>query len=237
MKWGSFPRWVGEKLTEFTAGQNAGAHMAALRVYLALALVADFSSRTASISWTALQQLTGLSRPMVMKGIATATGAGLIEVDTSHRMHSYRLLGRDNEASFTKVPLSLSSTLSQLPARGFHALDALKVYMTLLTVRGRDSQSAVISHKKIAAWSGVQARRVRAAIDVLINHHLVHVTSVESATTGHPHNEYHLLGFSNARAVPSSSSTADAPFAVPVIPRPSFLQPGAASDPPKESPF
>jgi hypothetical protein len=201
-RWGSFPRWVGNKLTDFPAGKDAGAHMAALRVYLALALVADFDTRVASLSWTAFERMTGLSRPMVKIGITTAEKAGLIAIDTSSHTHSYRLITQPDDTTFTQVPLlQLKGSLPKLPTRGFHALDALKVYMTLLTVRLRNSDRAAISHTKIVTWSGVQPRRVRAGIDVLINHHLVHVVSAESKETSYSYNEYQLLGFSNAQLV------------------------------------
>lgn len=199
-RWGSFPRWVGDTLTVFKAGNDAGAHMAALRIYLALALVADFDTREASVSWSALQQWTGLSRPMVKKGLAAAEKAGLISIDTSTHKHSYRLLKQsDDEISFTQVPLlELRKALPKLPTRGYHALDALKVYITLLTVRGRNSDRAVISHKKIQVRTGVQPARIRSAIDALVNHRLAHVQSSEADEgSGHPHNEYLLLGFGN----------------------------------------
>jgi hypothetical protein len=199
-RWGSFPRWVGDTLAVFKAGKDAGAHMAALRVYLALALVADFDTREASLSWTALQERTGLSRPMVKKGIAAAGKAGLISIDTSGHRHAYHLLKESDDAiGFTQVPLfELRKALPYLPARGFHALDALKVYITLLTVKQRNSDRAVISHKKIQVRTGVQPGRIRSAIDVLVNHRLIHVQSAESDEGGgHPHNEYVLLGFSN----------------------------------------
>lgn len=212
-RWGSFPRWVSDALRKFPAGPEAGAHMAALRVYLALALVADFDTREASISWSDLQEQTGLSRPMVLKGIAAAEKAELISIDKSSHRHSYRLLREsDDEIAFIQVPLlELRSALPSFPARGFHALDTLKLYITLLAVRFRNSDKAVISHKKIWLRTGIQPGRVRAAIDVLIERHLIHVQRAESiGVGGHPYNEYILLGFNIRPAVqtlPSATTT------------------------------
>jgi len=198
-RWQSFPRWIGDILTVFKAGKDAGANMAALRVYLALALAANFDTREASLSWSTLQRQTGLSRPMVMKGLAAAEKAGLIRVDKSGHRHSYRLLRRsEDEIAFTQVPvLELRKALPKLPTRGFHALDALKVYITLLTVRFRNSGTAAISYHKLQVRTGIQPGRIRAAIDVLVNHRLVHVQMSQSDEDGTiPHNEYWLLGFS-----------------------------------------
>lgn len=232
-RWASFPRWAAEELTAFVAGSNAGTHMAAIRIYLALALESDFSTRVSAVSWTTLQAITGLSRPMITRGIAAAEEAGLIVVDRASGTHSYRLLRRGDETTFTKVPAAqLRGALPHLPTRGFHALDALKVYVALLTVRARNLDKAFIGHKKLATRSGVQPRRVRAAIDVLINHRLVHVMQSESTEAGHPYNEYQLLGFRGAEATAISSSPEVAsPNVITVAPAPSFLNlPGSASD-------
>jgi hypothetical protein len=230
-RWGSFPRWVGEKLGEFKAGKNAGAHMSALRVYLALALMADFSTRSVAISWSKLQSITGLSRPMVMKGIKTAKEMGLIDIDTSGHKHSYTLLAEGDTVAFTQIPMIFRDILSQLPARGFHALDALKVYMTLLTVRRRNSDISAISHRKIVTRTGIQPKRIRAAIDVLINHNLVHVMTAESESLGHPHNEYRLLGIRTTGGTASTSTITPLSTPVSVKPDPSFLSmPSAGGD-------
>lgn len=236
-RWASFPRWAAEELTAFVAGSNAGTHMAAIRIYLALALESDFNTRVAAVSWTTLQTVTGLSRPMITRGIEAAEDAGLIEVDRSSGAHSYRLLGRGDEIAFTKIPAAqLRNALPHLPTRGFHALDALKVYVALLTVRARDSEKAFIGHKKLATRSGVQPRRVRAAIDVLINHRLIHVRREESTEVGHPYNEYQLLGFRGAEApAPSSSPEATPSPGIGVAPNPAILNPPrSASD---DAPF
>jgi hypothetical protein len=233
-RWGSFPRWVGDTLAGFKAGKEAGAHMAALRVYLALALVADFETREASLSWSALQEQTGLSRPMVKKGIAAAEKAELISIDTSGHRHSYRLLREsDDEIAFTQVPLlELRKALPKLPTRGYHALDALKVYITLLTVRGRNSDRAAISHKKMQVRTGVQPGRIRSAIDVLVNHRLLHVESSESDEDGsHPYNLYWLLGFSNRQLTEPAPTSMDLPFTE-VTPNSNTLAPPPIKGPP-----
>ena len=199
-RWSSFPRRrVFERLSQFPAGPNSGANMAALRVYLALALRANFSDRRASASLTDLQSLTGLSRPMVTKGIRTAVSASLIAVESSGYRHTYHLQSDEKELAFAKIPTArLRAALPQLPTRGFHALDALKVYLALVLVRPRESFLVPIGVRNLALRSHVQPRRVRAAIDVLINHRLLRIVEGDSNTGGHPHHAYRLLGFDAA---------------------------------------
>lgn len=196
-RWSSFPRrWVFERLSRFPAGPNSGAHMAALRVYLALALRADFNDRLVSISLTDLQTLTGLSRPMVTKGIATAVSTSLITVDATGYRHTYRLRDHEGDPAFAKIPTArLCTALPKLPTRGFHALDALKVYLALVLVRPRDSFTVPISVRNLADRSHVQPRRVRPAIDVLLNHRLIRIVELGSEGSGQPHHAYRLLGF------------------------------------------
>lgn len=218
-RWSSFPRRrVFERLSQFPAGPNSGANMAGLRVYLALALRADFSDRRASVSLTDLQSLTGLSRPMVTKGIRTAVSASLIAVEASGYRHTYQLLSDEKELAFAKIPTArLRTALPQLPTRGFHALDALKVYLALVLVRPRDSFVVPIGVRNLVLRSHVQPRRVRAAIDVLINHRLVRIVEGDLNPGGHARHAYRLLGFEVADVLtvestsPADSSQVDLP--------------------------
>lgn len=200
--WGSFPRWwVRSRMTTFNAGPDAGTHMSALRIYLALAMKVDFWSRTLAISWSGLQDLTGLSRPVITRGIHALENAGLVRVDRNHHRHAYELLRSPDDPKdegFSKVPLrALEKALPQITPRGHIALETLKLYIVLLRLAPRDHSFIVpITHRKLLGWTGMQPNRIRAAADVLVNHHLIHINKVEGgAETNHRHNEYHLLGF------------------------------------------
>lgn len=200
--WASFPRWwVRDSLHTFTAGCNAGRNMAALKVYLAVALGSGWESRETTVSLSQLEEATGLSRPMVVKGVHAAIQAGLLNADKSAHTHRYTMACEPNAditqvVPFAKVPRArLAAALPKMPARGGHALDSLKLYIALVTVRQRSAFHAQIGHRKIVEWTGIKPNRVRAAIDVLINHGLVHVVIAEGAKAGHPYNHFQLLGF------------------------------------------
>jgi hypothetical protein len=160
-------------------------------------LGSDFSTRLATPTWDKLEEATGLSRPMIKRGLSVASAKGLLTVDASTYRHTYRLITQQSDTGFVKLPTQrLRAALSKLPSRGTHALDSLKIYIVLLRLMQRNSFDVSISHQKLIAWTGVKANRVRAGIDVLINHRLIHVTTSESPESGHPHNVYQLLGFS-----------------------------------------
>lgn len=175
--------------------------MATLRVYLAIAASIDRDARSAPLSWDLLEELTGLSRPMVSKGLSRAQDLGLLSADTTRRPHVYTLLDDGtlepgDLVLFCKVPKHLVlKELRALPTRGVAVLEALKLYVTLLTVRDRYQYVARIGHEKIVWWTGMQPRHVKRAVSMLVAHNFIHVTQAESEGTGHPFNEYQLLGF------------------------------------------
>lgn len=201
-KWSSFPRWwIDDRLSKFTGGLDAGVHMAALRVYLGITLHSDFNTRLGAPTWDLLGEVTGLSRPMIGKGLLALATKGILEIDSSSYRHQYKLVSLSEAPGFVKVPRNrLRKELAKMPTRGAHALDCLKLYLALLRLRQRNSFQVPISHRKIVDWTGIKPNRIRAAIDVLINHGLIHVTIAESSSLGHPHNVYQLLGFLDHRA-------------------------------------
>jgi len=202
LNWASFPRWwVRDRLPGFTAGVSAGKNMAALKIYLAVALTADYRTRRAEVSWSELSELSGLSRPMLKRGIDSAQQSGILEVTSNGYRHSYCLTSAADQLGFAKLPKNrLRLVLPKLPGRGYIALDALKIYIALLTVRPRDRFVVPITHKHLINWTAIQPTRIRPAIDVLTNHRLIHVTKAEAVDVGHPHNEYNLLGFNSTTA-------------------------------------
>ncbi|MGH8506914.1 MAG: hypothetical protein ACRETM_13300 [Stenotrophobium sp.] len=185
--------------------------MAALRVYLAIALNSDFDTKFAEISISDLEEVTGLSRPMVVRGIKTAEEMQLLIVDRENHRHGYTMATSADSKGFAKLPKQkLKGVLNRLPARGYHALDALKLYITLLTVRPNKSAVVQIGHTRILEWTGLQPNRVRAAIDVLINHGLVHLDLSEVEDKRHRHNQYEILGLNLAGSKLVAAQSVDA---------------------------
>jgi hypothetical protein len=74
MSFGRFPsHWVKSNgLHAFSAslrgGIRPGEHIAALKLYLAAAAYSDFTTWTATLSLSALEDVTSLSRPMLIRG-------------------------------------------------------------------------------------------------------------------------------------------------------------------------
>ncbi len=200
--WGALHTWwIREKgLSCFQGGRDTGKSIAAIKVLLALSLRANFYTHEARVSISELENLTGLSRPMVVTGTDTLEAKAFIEVDREAHVNLYRLLVPSGDKKFGKLPARLLiSNLKDITNRGAAHLAALKVYLLLIANRPNSSNAISYSHERIREETGIQTRHVRQAIDVLINHSLLHVnlsTAAADGTTPTRHNVYTLQGIS-----------------------------------------
>jgi hypothetical protein len=199
MSFGTMPfRWIERaQLKEFSPNQGVtGRHIAALKCYLALAAYRDFRDGFSILSTSDLAQIGGLSRPMVLEGIAMLGSMGLVEVDlrAARNTNRYRLVMENG--LFRKVPQDcLLENLPKIGNRGDRYLDALKLYCALLYLRDEDSNKATVSHKKLIEYTGVRPEAVAAATSALAACNFVHIRlSEEWSKSGFPTNEYELLG-------------------------------------------
>jgi len=199
-RWSALPTWWirEEGLGIFMGGSQAGRSIAALKVLMAIALLANFNSRKARNSLSDLETLTGLSRPMVVAGVADLEDKGLLLVDRSGHVNEYELAVPGDDRNWGKMPYeTLRRHLAEISNRGAITLGALKIYLLLVSWRPNQSLSIAIGHEKIRDETGIQPRHVRPALDVLLNHTLIRLSINEGRTPGEPqgrHNVYTLLG-------------------------------------------
>lgn len=179
-RFGSFPSWWirdGVLRGGFIAGPKTGEHIAALKVMLALAMIADFRTREASVSLSDLESLTGLSRPMVVRGIKVCRAHMLLDVIEGYK-NTYVMSFSPTDKQWAKVPIAyLKKELKGIPNRGAVVLSALKIYLQLLTDRPNDSDEMYMTHETIVTKVAVQTRNVKPALDVLFNHLLISIST------------------------------------------------------------
>jgi hypothetical protein len=199
-RWSAFPTWWVRKglLKQLGAGaMTTGGHIAALKVYLAIAIASDYSTRITEISLTQLQVVTGCSRPMVAAAIRVLETLAVISVDRSGYRSRYSLLQAEGERHWMKLPIAaLRSNIKHLPNSTAAGLAALKLLLVLFTVRQRGSHESPISHKKLQAYTGVRPSIISRGISLLVAHGLVRFANTARFTdaAGHPVNTYYLLG-------------------------------------------
>lgn len=198
MTWGRIDsRWVIEKgLKGLTAGNFEGEHIAALKVLLTIGAYVDYSTNKSTLSLTDFQEVTGLSRPQVLKGIRRLQELEVIEKDASGHIHTYKLHISD-AGRWAKVPKGkITNDLSSLPNKGSSALAALKILVLLLVLRSPRDNLSNIGHLKIVEYTNIATNKVKAGIDHLINHRFIHIHHVDAPSKGEGRysNSYRLLG-------------------------------------------
>lgn len=181
--------------SDFKAGKFAGTSIASLKCVMAISSKIDFSSCKAKLSFSDLEGLTGLSRPMVSKGIAIVEALEIVRVDRSGHGNEYELTVTDDDKYWAKLPTDkMAAQLPLILNRGAVSLAALKIYMQLVALRPNDSDTVALTHEKMRELTGVQKTHIRPALDVLINHSLIRLNQVTSAESKFFHNQYTLLG-------------------------------------------
>ncbi|MBD8572615.1 replication protein [Pseudomonas syringae] len=188
--------WVRDEennLSNFLGGKSSGVGIAALKCVLALSSSIDFWTRKAKLSLSEIEKLTGLSRPMVIKGLARLVEANMVLVDKMSHVHEYELTEKKGDAYWAKIPFDrIRKHLPEISNRGEVYLVALKIYLVLTSIRPNESPSVAIGYEKIRDYVGCQRSKIRPALDVLYSHTLIRIT--HSDESKERHNVYTILG-------------------------------------------
>lgn len=210
-RWAAFRSWwVREQgFSGFRGGSHTGKSIAALKVMIALTLLANFKTGRTKTSMVDLEKLTGLSRPMVIAGIADLEAKRLLKVDRTGKPNEYELLRPETDTKWGKIPYDLlRAHLPEIVNRGAHTLAALKIYLLFVTLRPNDKPAIALSHERIRDRTGIQARHVRAGLDILINHSLIHIDLNDGGKKDEyqgRHNVYTLKGLGHSLPTGSDS--------------------------------
>ncbi|HGE5563069.1 TPA: replication protein [Escherichia coli] len=177
-------------LVRLKAG-NTGTGIAAMKCLLALSVLIDFHSRVAEVSLTGLETLTGLSRPMVIRGLSKLEGLGVVNSDKNFRTNRYELTIKKDDAYWAKVPVEIvRKKLKTISNRGIAPFTALKLYITILGLRYKEKTTVQVMHDTLRDYTGIQTTQVRYGLDVLYSSGLIHLMPREDRST----NEYQVIG-------------------------------------------
>lgn len=195
-----FPSWWVRKGGLKTLGaseKTTGQSIAALKVLLAIVIAEDGLLGDVRVTLTELEVVTGMTRPMVTAGLRILEETGFLRIDRTGYRNSYGLVKDDEASHYTKVPHALvRSKLRRLPNGTTYGLAALKMYLTLLTVRQRNSHVAPISHRKIQAYTAIRPAAISRGASLLIEHGFIrHTSKVQyQSEKGYPVNNYYVVG-------------------------------------------
>lgn len=161
----------------------------------------DLKERAAEITYDGLEKITGLSRSLIRQGLVRLEFLRLIQPSGSRQKRRYRIL--ESPGRWFKLPCRAVMTVDGVPAfktftlRSKHELNALKMYLYLADVRGRDLEYTEASYEKIYERLGIPERDIRRAINVLNTSGLLAQVNRESdrENSSWGPNKYFLKGY------------------------------------------
>lgn len=176
--------WIEEgRIFKSLRKNNAGSNIAALKTYIAIALEANFKTRNSQISYSQLEEITGLSRPMVARAIKILIEREIIKKDGIGRgaTNSYQLI--DKEVGWAKLPYqSLKSSLKDFSNRGVVCMYALKNLLVIAKFRDNKKTYTQITHETLVNKTGTPTNKIKAANDILITHGLIRLVRINDGT-------------------------------------------------------
>ncbi|WP_257985227.1 hypothetical protein [Shewanella sp. GutCb] len=194
-RFGALPNWWFRDDSLFTnlRGNKTGEGIAAMKCLLALSVLIDFKTKSVEASLSDLESITGLSRPMVIKGLYTLEKFNVISADKDSYKNKYTILVKPEDQKWAKVPTDMTrKKLKEISNRGIAPFVALKIYITMLSLRFGDKIRVKLSHETIRNYTKIQPKQVRAGLDVLFSCSLIHLQPRDEQTS----NEYILIGVS-----------------------------------------
>ncbi|MBE8592251.1 hypothetical protein IQK56_15635 [Pseudomonas sp. MAFF 301449] len=164
-------------LRAFPAGPSTGASISALKCLLAIAVQADFKTDSAIVSYNDFETLTGLSRPMIRKGLDVLSDLKLIRVQGGYA-HKYTVQPI-KDTYWAKIPTELlKRNLKDIGNRGVVCLGALKIYILLAARRNNDYDWTAQTYEHLEQATGVRRADIRACLSMLYSARLLHADTV-----------------------------------------------------------
>lgn len=194
MQFGRLPNWWFRKddgLMFHLRADDTGTGIAAMKCLLGIAVLVDFHSLSVDSSLNDMELITGLSRPMVIRGIEKLSELGFIAVDRTNYKNRYILCESPNDRNWAKVPVAaIRKNLKMISNQGIAPFAALKIYITLLSLRYQDKNTVMINHETLRGYTRLQANQIRKGLDVLYCCPLIHLMAKEDIGS----NRYKLIG-------------------------------------------
>jgi DNA-binding transcriptional ArsR family regulator len=173
------------------SGGNADM-IAALMIYIALVHHANESdSRThgpvgsVKITYDVLCQVIGISRNKLSGGLKVLQVFDLVSREGEGKNVLYRITGYTSPSGWAKLPAkglyddsrSQIKVFKDFKLRNKAELNALKIYLVLLSFRNNKTLMTLMSYEKIAEYAGVQRSDIRTALSFLVVNHFITINT------------------------------------------------------------
>ncbi len=192
---------------EFTShGKYLGRNISALKCYLAIISKVIFETGISEISYSEIEDIGGISRPMIKKGLDHLVNCKLISISKIEKTNKYHvnLKGNcrlsindtvDEYDKWAKLPrYIIQKNLKHLSSRGEISLLSLKIYIYLLSIRNNQSNEVSATYTKITDSLGIQRAKIKKSLSNLVVLELISITQSESNGDFRGHNIFIIKG-------------------------------------------
>ncbi|MFZ3019549.1 MAG: hypothetical protein WA056_13955 [Gallionella sp.] len=199
-----------------------GVAIAALKLYIALCLKANFKSGSylpdtgcSQKSISQLCELVGLSRPMTIKGLRKLQEWKIVTVKGG-RPVIYHITDYETAKYWVKLPRThlyagskekRIERLRVMSNRSKTTLHALQMYLYLAAIRDKSSGLAKVTYERLSEVLGITRNDISKAISALVGFDLISVRLAEFGESSgkHPSNIYWLRGSQVGRKMDGAS--------------------------------
>lgn len=191
--WAKMPcSWQGKPEMQKRLGElNSGICIAAMKLYIALCLKANFNSQDSlpapGCVKRSVEQLAAscsVSKPLAIAGLKALQDLEFVTV-IEGRPRIYQIADYESAAYWTKLPKeylngsgkrdAAVARLADVPNRGPTAKLAMQMYLYLACIRERGSNRARVTYMRMMEVFGVQKSDLSRAISLLVSCHLITV--------------------------------------------------------------
>lgn len=190
------------------SGIKVGDSIAALKTYIAMLSETDNKLDsgiygTAQTTIEKLEDITGLSRALVVRGIDTLVAIELLMAKRQRGRTNTYTLRSYGDNPWGKIPWSNFAQFHQLhnfKPRGKINLNALKIYLFLSVSVDRATGMACRTYVKIEEKTGVRRNDIQRALAVLIEYQLISMHIIPSDQKANLPHSYKIVGTGTKKA-------------------------------------
>ena len=168
----------------FPAGRTTGICISAIKCLLILGLRCNFYSKEVSLSLSELEEYTGCSKPMIIKGINHLIVIGVItKLNQGKTNVKGKYLINFPSKKFTQVPYEVFNKLRHFPNKGIVPLVALIAYLVLLKFRINNTAKAEVSYAGFSRYH-INQKHLGKALAVLISLQYISISTQYNEVDG-----------------------------------------------------
>lgn len=203
-------------LAELQWSRHKGSAIAAILVLMALSIRLNQANRKVAfvpdavrptkvgVTFDDLRDMTGLAKATISTAIGLLQGFSAIDIHQEGRANLYELKGLDVDGGWCKLPQgwlvdrSGNLKIKEIP-RNRRSLNALKLYLLMLMLRDRKTNTTAVSFTTITLRTGIRREDIAMALGTLFTIQLLRLSPDRDIRhqLGDNSHRYSILGLGN----------------------------------------